>query len=173
MAFLVLKWTFFQASFLLIWWRLWLLLIKFLSQQRCCRICQNIMFERPADCSMRTLRHVQCRLQGITQLPWALKPIIGLVSDMFPLGPELRTFRTLAILISQFRNSLIVCSSSNLFGEVKRSKVSQDGPSPFKWKRGGYNKSPYMIAATVLGSLALVLIGIVPHSMLSVTMSET
>lgn len=30
-----------------------------------------------------------------------------------------------------------------------------------------------MIAATVLGSLALVAIGIVPHSMLSVTMSET
>ena len=27
--------------------------------------------------------------QGITQLPWALKPIIGLVSDMLPLGHEL------------------------------------------------------------------------------------
>ena len=67
-------------------------------------------------------------------------------------------------------DSLIVCSSSNLW-EVKRSK-GQDGPS-LKWKRGGYNKSPYMIAATVLGSLVLVLIGIVPHSMLSVTMSET
>lgn len=27
---------------------------------------------------------------GITSLPWALKPIIGLVSDMFPLGTGLR-----------------------------------------------------------------------------------
>ena len=57
--------------------------------------------------------------------------------------------------------------------EVRRSKLSQDGPSPLKSKRGGYNKSPYMIAATVLGSLALVIIGVVPHSMLSVTMCET
>ena len=28
---------------------------------------------------------------GITGLPWALKPIIGLVSDMFPLGTGLRS----------------------------------------------------------------------------------
>jgi len=57
---------------------------------------------------------------GITGLPWALKPIIGLVSDMFPLG--------------------------------------------------GYHKSPYMIASAILGTVALVIIGAVPSSVLSVSM---
>lgn len=57
---------------------------------------------------------------GITQLPWALKPIIGLVSDMLPLG--------------------------------------------------GYHKSPYMIASAITGCIALVVIGAVPKTMLSLTL---
>lgn len=56
---------------------------------------------------------------GITQLPWALKPVIGLVSDVFPIG--------------------------------------------------GYNKFPYMMVFTVAGSLAFLVVGAAPESVLPVT----
>lgn len=53
---------------------------------------------------------------GITTLPWALKPIIGLASDLFPVA--------------------------------------------------GYNKAPYMAAASLLGAVAFIAVGTIPASYL-------
>ncbi|CAJ1366817.1 unnamed protein product [Effrenium voratum] len=60
---------------------------------------------------------------GITQLPWALKPIIGLLSDSFPIG--------------------------------------------------GYHKFPYMCISVVAGTIALLVVGAMPHDLLPVPLLVT
>eukprot|EP00418_Pyrodinium_bahamense_P000708 CAMPEP_0179017378 /NCGR_PEP_ID=MMETSP0796-20121207/3807_1 /TAXON_ID=73915 /ORGANISM="Pyrodinium bahamense, Strain pbaha01" /LENGTH=560 /DNA_ID=CAMNT_0020713103 /DNA_START=58 /DNA_END=1740 /DNA_ORIENTATION=+ len=57
---------------------------------------------------------------GIASLPWALKPILGLLSDVLPIG--------------------------------------------------GYNKAPYMLLVSVLGTAGFLYVGLMPHDQTSITM---
>ena len=182
MVFRVLKWTFLQASFRL-FWRFWLKLHDVAAQilkptatlQNVSKYCvwtsSWLQYAYAPTCSMQIARHNAASV-GLEANHRACQWHVPTRSW----AQDFRNSHPFSFL--ECEDSLIACKIVfNLFKQspwkVKRSKMSQDGPSPFKWKRGGYNKSPYMIAATVLGSLALVLIGVVPHSMLSVTMSET
>ena len=40
---------------------------------------------------------------------------------------------------------------------------------PYVFQAGGYHKMPYMMASAITGSIALLVIGIAPHSVLPVT----